>query len=58
MCLEEGIVIRTEMSRSALPMNGGVEHATEVGAGDGAAVHADADEATCELVHDHEHPVT
>ena len=39
---------------SALPVNGGVEHATEVGAGDGAAVHADADEATPELVHDHE----
>ena len=30
---------------------------TEVGAGDGAAVHADADEATRELVHDHEHSV-
>jgi hypothetical protein len=45
------------MSRCALPVNGGVEHAAEVGAGDGAAVHADADEATRELVHDHEHPV-
>ena len=55
--LEQWIVIRTEMSRCALPVNGGVEHAAEVGAGDGAAVHADADEATRELVHDHEHPV-
>jgi hypothetical protein len=55
--LEQWIVIRTELSRCALPVNGGVEHAAEVGAGDGAAVHADADEATRELVHDHEHPV-
>src|ERR1700674_5453451 len=45
------------MSRCALPVNGGVKHTAKVGAGDGAAVHADADEATRELVHDHEHPV-
>jgi hypothetical protein len=51
--LEQGIVIRTEMSRCILPVNGGVEHAADVGAGDGAALHADADEATRELVHDH-----
>ena len=38
-------------------MNGGVEHAAEVGAIDRTAVHADADEATRALVHDHEHPV-
>ena len=45
------------MSRYALPVNRGVEHAADVGARDRAAVHADADEATRELVHDHEHPV-
>ena len=55
--LEQGIVIRTEMSRCTMPVNGGVEHAADVGAGDGAALHADADEATRELVRDHEHPV-
>ena len=38
-------------------MNGGVEHATEVCAGDRPVVHTNADEATRELVHDHEHPV-
>ena len=57
MRLEQRIVIGTEMSRCAPTMNGGVEHAAEVGAIDRTAVHADADEATRELVHDHEHPV-
>jgi hypothetical protein len=38
-------------------MDGGVEHPAEVGASDRTAVHADSDEATRELVHDHEHPV-
>ena len=54
---EQRIVIRTEMSRCALPVNGGVEQAADVGARDGAAMHADADKATRELVHDYEHPV-
>jgi hypothetical protein len=54
---EQRIVIRTEMSRGALPVNGGVEQAADVGARDGAAMHAEADQATRELVHDHEHPV-
>jgi hypothetical protein len=44
--LEQRIVIRTEMSRCGLVVNGGVEDAAEVGAGDRAAVDADADEAT------------
>src|SRR5882672_2923001 len=57
MRLEQRIVIRTEMLRCALPVNGGVECATEVGTRDRAAVHADADEATRELVHDDEYPV-
>ena len=57
MRLEQGIVIRAEMSRCDPTMNGGVEHAAKVGARDGAAVHAEADEATRELVHDHEDPV-
>ena len=34
-------------------MNGGVEHATEAGAIDGPAMHAETDDATRELVHDH-----
>src|SRR5262245_8818629 len=38
-------------------MNRDVEHAADVGAIDGATMHPDADEATGELVHDHEHPV-
>src|SRR5215207_1161587 len=50
-------MIGTEMSWCALPVNGGIEHAAEVGARDGTAVHADADDAARQLVHDHEHPV-
>ena len=38
-------------------MNGTVEHAAKVGARDGAAVHADTDEAPRELVHDDKDPV-
>ena len=57
VCLEQWIMIGAQMSRRALTMDGGVEHATNVDAGDGSAVHADADETTRELVHDHEHPV-
>src|SRR6267378_677968 len=55
--LEQRIMISTEMARYPPTMNGGVEHATNVGASDHTPVHADADEATRELVHDHEHPV-
>src|SRR2546427_9350200 len=55
--LEQRIMIGTEMSRCAPTMNGGVEHAAEVGAIDRTAVHPDPDEATRELVHDHQHPV-
>src|SRR6266436_4361207 len=50
-------MIGTEMSGCAPTMNGSVEHAAEVGAIDRTTVHADSDEATRELVHDHEHPV-
>jgi hypothetical protein len=45
------------MSGRGLPVTGRIEHAANVSAGDGAAVHAEADKATRELVHDHEHPV-
>src|SRR4029453_11585103 len=45
------------MWRDALPVNRGVEHTAHVGTRDGAALHADADETTRELVHDHEYPV-
>src|ERR1700681_262793 len=55
--LEQRIMIGAEMSRCAPTMNGGVEHATEVGTIDRTTVYADSDEATGELVHDHEHPV-
>jgi hypothetical protein len=55
--LEQWIMIGTEMSRRALSMHGGVEQAAEIGAIDRTAVHADSDEATRALVHDHEHPV-
>src|SRR5678815_3109260 len=55
--LKEWIMIRAEMTRCAPTMDGGVEHAAHINAGDGSAVHADADEATRELVHDHEYPV-
>jgi hypothetical protein len=54
---EQRIVIGTEMSRYALPVDGGIEHAADVGARGGTTLHTDADEATAELVHDHEHPV-
>ena len=55
--LEQRIVIGAEMSRGAPTMDGDVEHAADVGAIDGTTMHADSDEATGELVHDHEHPV-
>src|SRR2546426_1551833 len=55
--LEQRIMISTEIARRAPTMNGGVEHAAEVGASDRTAVYADSDEASRELVYDHEHPV-
>src|SRR6267143_6132985 len=45
------------MSRYAPPVNRGVEHPANVGTCDGAALHADPDETTRELVQDHEYPV-
>jgi len=55
--LEERIMIGAEMPRDALPVNGGVEHAAQVDARHGPRVHADANEATSELIHDDEHPI-
>jgi hypothetical protein len=55
--LEEGIMIGAEVPRDALTVNGGVEQAAQVDARDGPRVHADAHEATSELIHDHEHPL-
>jgi hypothetical protein len=52
MRFEQRIAIGTEMSRDALPMNGAIEHATDVGTRDGAALHAKAGQATRVLVHD------
>ena len=57
MRLEQPIMIRTEMSRRAPPMNGGVAHAAEAGCIDRSAMHTASHEAPRELVHDHEHPV-
>ena len=57
MRLEERIMIGAEMSRGALTMNGGIEHAAEAGRIDGPTVHAESDDATRELVHDDEDPV-
>jgi hypothetical protein len=39
--LEQWIMIGAQVSRRALTMDGGVEHATNVDACDGSAVHAD-----------------
>jgi hypothetical protein len=55
--LEQRIMIGTEMSRCAPTMNGGVEHAAEVDARDRTVMHAETDDATRPLVHDHEYPV-
>ena len=55
--LEERIMIGAEVPRCTLTMDGGVEHAANVGSRDGSSVHADTHEATRELVHDDEHPV-
>src|SRR6202043_2876091 len=54
---EQRIMVGAEMSRCGPTMNGRVEHPTEVGTIDRTALHADSDEASRELVHDHEHPV-
>jgi hypothetical protein len=45
---EQRIMIGAEMARCAPTMNGGVEHAAEIGAIDRTAVHADFDEVTGE----------
>jgi hypothetical protein len=57
MRFEQRVMIGAEMSRCAPTMNGGVEHAAEVGAIDRTTVHTDSDEATRKLVHYYEHPV-
>src|SRR5580658_289051 len=54
--LEQRIMIGAEMSRGTSTMNGGVEHAAEVGAIDRPTLGTDPDEATGELVHDYEYP--
>jgi len=54
---EERMMMSAEMSRCATIRGGGVEHTANVGTRHRSAVHADADEATRELIHDDEHPV-
>src|SRR6516165_8193033 len=51
-------MIGAEMPWCALTMDGGVEHAADIDAGAGSAVHADANEATRELVHDDQYPIS
>ena len=58
MRLEQRVMIGAEMPWCALTMDGGVEHAADIDAGDGSAVHADANEATRELVHDDQYPIS
>ena len=55
--VEHRIVIGTERSGNALPVNGRVKHPADVGPGDGAAMDAGANEAARELIHDDEYPV-
>ena len=50
-------MIGTEISRQALTVDGGVEHAAQVDARDGSRVHADTHQTTGEVIHDHEHPI-
>src|SRR5262249_27866903 len=50
-------MIGAEMLRCVLTMDGGVEHTADIDAGDGSAVHADANEATRVLVHDDKYPI-
>ena len=57
MRLEERIMIGAEMSRGALTMNGGIEHAAEARRLNGPTVHTESDDATRALVHDHKDPV-
>jgi hypothetical protein len=54
---EERIMIGAEALRSAPTVDGGVEHPAHVNAGHCSTAHADPDQATRELVHDHQHPV-
>jgi hypothetical protein len=54
---EHRIVIGTEMSGNALPVNGRVKHPADVGSGDSAAMDAGANEAARELIHDDEDSV-
>ena len=56
MGLEQRIMIGTEMSCCAPIMKGGIAHPAEAGAIDGPTMHAEANDAARELVHDHEHP--
>jgi len=55
--VEHRIVIGTERSGNALPLNGRVKHPADVTSGDGAAMDAGANEAARELIHDDEYPV-
>jgi hypothetical protein len=57
VCVEHRIVIGTEMSGNALPVNRRVQHPADVGPGDGPAMDAGANEAARELIHDDEYPV-
>jgi len=57
MVSEQGVVISAEILRNTLGRNGCVEHSTQGHTIDITGVHANANDAPGQLVHDHEHPV-
>ena len=50
-------MIGAQAPRDTMPVEGGVEQAAQVEAGDGASVHADAYDPPRELIHDDEHSI-
>jgi hypothetical protein len=57
MVFEQRIIIGTAISRCALPANSFSEHSAQGGPIDVAALNAESDNATGELIHDDQHPV-
>ena len=51
-------MIRAEISGDTLAANGRGKHATDVNAGDRAAMQSEANKPPRELIHDDEHPIT
>ena len=51
-------MIRAEISGDTLAANGRGKHATDVNAGDRAAMQSETNQPARELIHDDEHPIT